>query len=877
MNPNDWQHIEDLFHAALHVRAEDRSAYLNTACAGDESLRLEVESLLSAFENESGFMEQPALSLGLKVLSNGTTGTLVGQTIGHYQILRLLGRGGMGEVYLAEDRKLNRNVALKFFTNRILDDAQMRRRLIKEARAVGGLEHPNICTVHGIEELDGYNFIIMQYVEGETLDSLMSKGSLTLNQTLELADQIVSALTAAHTRGIIHRDIKPQNIMVTADGQVKMLDFGLAKIIQHAPGRENANEDQSQFSQAGFIAGTVPYMSPEQLRAEPLDFRTDIFSVGVLLYELFSGKNPYKQGSEAETISAILTKRPPPLFTRSATKIPHALNAIICKCLEKDKEQRPRSAGDLLLALRTLRHTSARRINLRSPAVATAIIAVILLSIAGLSFAYLRLASGGTATILPLNYLSRAPAAGERHDAALQQVQTLVVLPLISKEAAPEVGYLGSGLTAGLVNQLSQLPGLRIKALSFVPGLQDGNIDPQQIGLELKADAVFIGKLNSRGGSPGLQIVLVNTADSSTLWHEEFDIRMDEIQTLPKEIAGKIALTLQPSLTVDEIKLLAKNQIEDPEAYRHYLLGRHFWDKRDEKNIKTAIDHFTRATEIAPLYALAWAGLAESYALLPTVAYGSVPTQDAMPKARAAARKALQIDDTLCEAHISLGVVKLRYEWNWQEAESEFKRAIELKPDNASAHYWYASLLAVTGRFEESIAESETAKELDPFSPLIIMNLGRAYYRARDYDKAITYFDKMLEENPNNSSALYVLGYVYLQKGMYNEAIVMYEKISATNKSLAAAPLGYTYAKLGRRAKAQKILREMDRIKDLPAQERAIVYIGLDDKDQAFLWLEKAYEERFASIISITSDPIFDPLRSDYRFTNLARKINLMP
>jgi serine/threonine protein kinase/Flp pilus assembly protein TadD len=854
MKTKDWQQIEDLFHEALNIKAEERSAYLAEACNGDEELRVEVESLLGAFESKESFIEQPAFSLGMKLLSDSADGTLLGKTIGQYKIVRLLGRGGGGEVYLAEDSKLNREVALKFFTSQVMDNVWVRRQLTKEARAVARLEHPHICAVHGIEEIDGHHFMVMQYVEGETLDSLLSRGPLELKRILELAEQIISALAAAHAHGIIHRDIKPQNVIVTPDGQIKMLDFGLAKIVQQTQTRETDGEDQSQYSQAGLIVGTVAYMSPEQLRAEELDFRSDIFSVGILLYELVSGKNPYKQTSEAETISATLTSRPAPL-SHPVTKVPPALNAMVHRCLEKDKQRRYQSARELYAALDGLQHASRSRIRFSPRAVAALVLCTLL--IAGLWFAYAR----------------------------LTRVHTLVVLPLINRSTDADAAYMGSGLTQSLVDQLSHLSKLRIKAPPLVPGYQDGSVDPQQIGRELKADAVFTAKLEKRGESLILQTALVSTADGSTLWKEEYDIRMTEIQTLPNRISEKIASTLQPWVSGSEKRLLAKGQTENAEAYRLYLLGRSHWESRDKENILKAIDYFKKATDLDPVYAQAWAGLADSYVWQSTVAYGSVPTEDAMQKARAAARRALEIDDTLCEAHISLGLVKLRYEWNWKDAEREFKRAIEINPDNASAHFWYANLLTVTGRSDEAIAESKTAKELDPFSPLIVMNLGRAYYRAREYDKAIEYLKRMLEENPKNSSASYILGYVYLQKGMYDEAIEIFQNLSATRKWLAAAPLGYAYARAGRKAEALKILDEIEEEskkeeatkENIPAQERAIIYIGLDDKDQAFYWLEKAYEERFGSLIALTSDPIFDSLRSDSRFADLARRINLTP
>jgi serine/threonine protein kinase/tetratricopeptide (TPR) repeat protein len=860
MKVKDWQKIEDLFHSALAVEAGQRAAYVATACGGDESLRVEVESLLTAFAGAQSLMEQPAFSLGLKVLSDDAPAEgLVGRTIGSYKIARLLGRGGMGTVYLAEDDKLDRRVALKFFTSRILDDEHARAQMAREARSAARLDHPNICAVHGLEEIEDHRFIVMQYIEGETLDALLARDAPDAARVFHIAEQVVAALAAAHTQGVIHRDVKPQNVMVTGDGQVKVLDFGLAKVVGQTPG--STPKGQSRISHAGLIVGTVPYMSPEQLRGEPLDFRTDVFSAGVLLYELFSGTNPYKRGSEAETISAILTS-PLPRLVSSTPKVPRDLEAILRRCTEKEKERRYASAGELLSALSMIREKPARRVT----SVAFAAFVLLALLIAALSTVYLRgiRASASAASVTE-------PGAPATKD------MTLAVLPLFVEGNVAEAESLAGGLTQSLVSQLSRMSRLRVKSPSSVPGLHDARFDPQKFGRDLQADVVLVGRIGSSRGSLTLRTTLLRTDSGSVLWQGEHPLQGDEIPNLHQEIAEKVVQTLQPPLSMSDRDLLARTQTESAEAYRFYLRGRHYWYKRDKENIRQAIDYFKRATEADPLFALAWAGLADSYAQLPTVAYGSVPTGEAMPMARAAARKALEIDPDLSEAHVSLGVVKLRYEWDWRGAENEFTRAIELNPESAPAHFWYSSLLNVTGQPAEAVAASERAKELDPFSPLVVMNLGRAYYRARDYDRAISYLERVVAEDPKNSSALYVLGYVYLSKEMYEEARKVFEKLSATNKWLAAAPLGHTYGRLGRRGEALKILAEMDGKKDLPAMERAIVYIGLGDHDPAFAWLTQAYRERFGSLVALTCDPIFDSLRPDPRFASLATEMNLTP
>lgn len=862
MRTKDWQQIEDLFHATVAQDTSERSLYLRQQCSGNESLQREVESLINALESSNGLMEEPAFGLGMRVLQTNRTESMIGRVVGAYKITKQLGTGGMGEVYLAEDIRLGRKVALKFLSPEFIGDNWAKRQLKKEAQSVAMLDHPNICAIYGIEEVGEHSFIVMQYVEGETLEVSIRVNSLSAQQVLPLARQIVSALAEAHAHGIIHRDIKPKNIMVTPARQVKVLDFGLAKTIQKKSSA-TAVDSISHLSQAGLLAGTIAYMSPEQLRGERLDYRSDIFSLGTVLYEMLSGKNPHAHGTNADTISAILTRQPQPI-TQFATGLPRGFYRVIERCLHKDRDDRYQSASEMLVDLDNLWRVDPVRPR-RSAYSALqwgALLAALLLLVAIATFSLFR---------------------------PTKKSHTLAVLAITCEGIDSNTRCPGPSLTEELLRELSRRSDLGVKSSAMAPSFYGSQAaSPQKLARDLGADVVLFGHIKQRAASLVLQTRLENVKDGSRIAEEEYTLKPEEMSFLEQELALKTSLYLQLPLTNEEtslLPLLAARQNRSPKAFELYLRGRSFWDKRDKDKIQKAIDYFKQATEVDPLYAQAWAGLADSYALLPTVAYGSVPTEDAMPMARAAARQALQIDPTLCEAHISMGVVKLKYEWNWPEAEKEFKRAIELNSDNASAHYWYSNLLAVTGRFDDAIAESKTARELDPFSRLVVMNLGRSYYRARDYDKALDYFKKILEENPDNISASYVLGYVYLQKGMYSEAIEIFEGISPKNKWLAAAPLGFAYAKAGRKADAQRILDEIEEQSQknnpqepkIPSQERAIVYIGLDNKDQAFFWLEKAFQERFAPIISLTSDPIFDGLRSDRRFADLARRINLKP
>ena len=861
MEPEQWQRVEQLFHATLQLETADRSGYLLLECSGDEALREQVESLIAASENNPAFIDTPAFSLGMRVLIRESNHSMVGKSVGPYKIVSALGKGGMGEVYLAEDTKLDRKVALKFLSPEFVGDNWAKRQLTKEAKAVAQLDHPNICQVYGMEEDQGHSFIVMQYVEGETLSDLIRAKRPGSIQVLALAKQIVSALAKAHAHGIIHRDIKPKNIMVTPSGQVKVLDFGLAKTI-HQKTLDGGDDSVSHLSQNGLVPGTVAYMSPEQLRGEKLDYRSDVFSVGTLLYELICGKHPYHQGNNAELISAILTLEPRPLGQTTA-EFPKGLNHVVTRCLKKERENRYQSVNEVLLDLESLQNgisvspTVPTTLILR----AAALLAVLILLVAGAAFVYSRMN---------------------------RNVKTLAVLPIVCDGLDPGTRCLGPELTDSLISRLSQRADLRIKKSEVVPALYGPQaVSPQKIGQALNVDVILFGRIVPRGNSLLLQTRLENVKNGARISEDEYLLESTDTLPLQDEVSLRVSLYLQLAPGDDAKKtvaLVAARQHRDPEAFELYLRGRSYWNKRDRVNIQKAIDLFRQAIDRDPVFGQAYARLADCYVVMNSVAYSSMSAKEAMTRAESAARQALEIDDMLPEAHTSLGVVQLRYHWNWAEAEKELKRAIEIDPRYAPAHYWYSHLLAVTGRKDEAIAQSEMARDLDPFSPLVLMNLARTYYRVRDYDRAIELLEKTRDEHPDNSSIPYVLGYVYFQKGMYQEAIKIFEEIATRNdgrdKWLAAAPLGYGYAKAGRRADALRILAEIEEQSKkelIPAQERAVIYMGLNDKDQAFQWLDKSYDEHFASIIYLTTDPMFDSLRSDPRFVELARKLKLPP
>jgi eukaryotic-like serine/threonine-protein kinase len=851
MSDKNLSQIENVFHAALDLPADERDAYLAHVCAGNESLYAEVCSLISEVDTHNGFMDQPALDLGLKVLSQAAEESMIGKVLGPYHVLAKLGKGGMGEVYLAEDTKLGRKVALKFLPQELVNDSWAKRQLEKEAQAVAKLDHPNICSVYDFQNSGEHSFIVMQFIEGETLAELIRKKSIGSDKILPLARQIVSALAEAHAHGIIHRDIKPRNIMVTPSGNVKVLDFGLAKMLR-PKSLESLEDSVSKFSEVGLVPGTIRYMSPEQLRNERLDYRSDVFAVGTVLYEIVSGTNPFDRNTGPEVISAILSSEPKPL-TQNGLVFPKGLAPIIQHCLSKRPEERYQSANELLLDLDkppkgvTFVPTWRSHFSVRAGNV-LALLLLIVLATAGV-FYY--------------------KFAFKKH--------SIAVLPLTCDGIAADT-CPGPEIRQQLLNHLSK----RGFIVESVDAVRNDVPSAQTIGRQFGVEAVLSGKIIKRGDALVLKTRLESAADGATLVENQHLIPSDTIALL-EELSLRVAFDPNSPSTEEDKKIyavLATAQSRNPEAVELYMRGLHYWNKRDQNNILRAIDFFHQAIERDPTYARAYAGLAECYVMMPTVAFAKMETKDAMEKATAAAKKALEIDPSLAEAHTALGIVQLRYDWKWQSAEKSFKQAIALAPDLASPHYWYSSLLATTGRLNESIAESERAKELEPFSPLYISNVGKAYYRARDFDRTIDYLTTVLSENPKNQSAMYMLALAYSQKNLYDEAIKVLEKLSTMNKWYAASLLGYAYAKAGRVDEARRILDEMEehsKTEHLPPQERAIVYIGLGDNDAAFHWLEESYKERFGSIIGLTSDPFFDSIKSDPRFAVLARKINLVP
>jgi TolB-like protein/Tfp pilus assembly protein PilF/tRNA A-37 threonylcarbamoyl transferase component Bud32 len=742
---------------------------------------------------------------------------MIGQTISHYQIVEKIGEGGMGLVYKAEDTKLKRTVALKFLPPELSRDPEAQKRFVHEAQAAAALDHPNICTVYEVDDWQGQTFIAMAYIEGQSLKDKIEADFpkvQNLPEVLDIAIQVAEGLQAAHEKGIVHRDIKSANIMMTARGQAKITDFGLAKLA-----------GRTKVTRTGMTMGTAAYMSPEQARGEEVDHRTDIWSLGVVLYEMVTGQLPFRGEYEQAVMYSILNEEPASvasLRSEASTE----LELVVNKALAKSREERYQHAEDILVDLRKLKEGIERT------------------------------------------------AASEQ----TSKMTSIAVLPFVDMSPQKDQEYFCDGMAEELINALTHIKDLRVVARTSAFAFRGKEIDIREIGRRLNVETVLEGSVRKAGNKLRITAQLIDVADGYHLWSERFDREMEDVFAIQDEISLAVVDKLKVQLLGEEKAKIVKRYTEDPEAYNLYLKGLYFLNKWTEEGTRRGLGYFQESIEKDPGFALAYLGIADTYANIGILSL--LPPEMAFPKAKEMLEKALEIDDSLYEAHSVAAVIAFWYDWNWKEAESEFEKALAHNPGYANAHFGYAWYLAAMGRFDEAVTESKIAQELDPLMPLYYASATGIYAYAGRFDEALEQFHKATELDPNSGMAHFHMGNAYRIQEKYEEAAAMYQKAIALTTGLgwAEMSLGGIYALQGERDKATQILDEFleqKKVRYISSFCIAASYNYLGDKDKTFQWLDSAYQERDNLMPLISIWDAFDNLRDDSRFTALLEKIGL--
>jgi eukaryotic-like serine/threonine-protein kinase len=788
------------------------------------------------------------------------------QTVSHYRIVEKVGEGGMGVVYRAHDDRLNRDVALKFLPAELLNDENARALLIREARTASALNHPNICTIYDVGDQDGQNYIVMEFVKGRSLTEQIPENGLPADTVIRHGEQIADAMAHAHEHGVIHRDLKSPNVIITSAGRVKVLDFGLAK---HITPDEISVKTQSlsTLTSEGAIVGTMHYMAPELFRGESADARSDIWALGVILYEMVNGKRPFRGKTSYELSSVILHEDPP----RLADNVPLGLRAVTEHCLAKDPQQRYQHASEVRAALEALRTNSAmipagaiQRIPAphrprvgRALLIWSAVLAVLLVAALTWKFAGIK--------------WRPSPAVNAA------SIHSLAVLPLENLTGDPKQDYFADGMGDSLITELSQIKKLRVISRTSVMQYKDKHESPAQIAQELGVDALVEGSVLRSGDRVRISAELVQPQTGQNLWAKSYERPVTDILALQSDVARDIVTQIQIQLTQPEQERLAKTRTVVTAAYDAYLQGNYYASKRTGEAVRQAVAEYRQAIQLDPTYAPSYAGLAAALTL--EADYTDVPTSQVLPEAEAAAVKALQLDDGLASAHAVLGFIRL-YRLEWPSVLDEFERAIQLNPGDANSHHWYALALAAAGRSEKAISEMKLAQELDPRSLIINANLSWVLYLARKDDEAIVQAQKTIAMDTSFAVAHGYLGQAFLANHENPKALQELQQALALsgNETSFKAELANAYAVAGRKPEALTILRDLLQMSSrqyVSPYSIALVYAGLGDRDEAFRWLDKAYEERSVRLINIAVHPRFAGLRDDPRFAALVRRTGL--
>jgi eukaryotic-like serine/threonine-protein kinase len=863
-----WSIVKQLFTAAVARPVSERPRFLAASCDGDEDLRREVESLVASHDQAGDAFERPASNVAA-LAAAGVIGPEIvmplepGRRLGPYEIVALVGRGGMGEVYRARDVRLNRTVALKTLPSTAVRRSDARRRLELEARTISSLSHPNICALYDVGVHDGVDFLVMEYLEGETLAKRLATGPLPLRSLLRCALEIADALDRAHRQGIVHRDLKPANVVLTESG-AKLLDFGIATLRGDAdlePGPALLSGSNSTLTGHGHILGTVAYMSPEQLRGDRIDARSDLFSFGAVLYEMAAGSRPFV-GETMDAVANAIEASPPPSLVRINPALPAGLATVVDKALQPDRERRYQRASEMRDDLQRLERHSWDRARVPNRPLQMLAAAAALAAALGLAWFGVR--------------PHPAPAAAPT---AVRSVSILPFKPLVAGSAET---YLGGALADALTAELSGLRTVAVRRVGPATLYGRPGSDPVAAGRELGVDLVLDGAIQRDGDRLRIGVRLIRVADGATVWSERFDAQWDDVFHVQDRIAEQIARAMVVTFTDDDRQRVLRRRTSNLEAYEAYLKGRYFWNMRNADAFQKALVYFQQAIAKDERYAPAYAGLADTYALLGSMPYAVLSEADAGPKAKAAATKALEIDETLAEAHASLAFVVYAFEWDWARGEREFKRAIALDPDYATAHYWYSLYLGQLGRIEEAVAEAQRAVHAEPLSLVGIYAVGLAHYFGRQFDVARRYAEKTLEITPEFMLGHRLLGMVDIAEGRYDDAILELRRLHEATpaNSLSAGLLAHAYGRKGERAKARELLNELVRASALrfvsPANI-ALGYIGEGDAEAAIPLLKNACTQQSQALTFLRTDPLYDPLRSDPRFAMLLGCVGLAP
>ncbi len=746
---------------------------------------------------------------------------MIGRTLGHYLIREKLGTGGMGEVYLAEDSKLSRNVALKVLPPELASSPDRRERFYREARAVAALNHPNIVTIHSVEEADGVLFLTLELVEGETLREKIDRGALSVHEVFEIGAQVGEGLSKAHGAGILHRDLKPHNIMVTAEGRVKLLDFGLAKFL--APGKTDPDAaTMARETSPGMTLGTAGYMAPEQALGKNVDARADLFALGVVLYEMSTGRSPFRGETLAAFFDSLLHDAPEPPSELNPD-LPRDLVRVVERAMEKEPSRRYASASELVSDLR------------------------------------------GIAT--------DKPGRAKRF--------SIAVLPFNDLSPERDQDYFCQGLAEELINTLAAVRGLRVLARTSAFAIQGHGLDVREIGRRLRVDTVLEGSVRKSGARLRITTQLVDASEGYQLWSKKFDRDLDDVFSVQDEIAETVAAELQSELGFAKERSDAR-RASNLEAYDAYLRGLFAMNRWTEDWVERALGCFADALARDPGYALAHAAIAECLVWF----YSGIGTRSAaetIPRARESAARALALGPDLPEPHKVRGLIAMSHDWDREGAEASFARAIELNPSSADTRVWNAWRLSLLeGSYQEALAELQVAEELDPLDLKIKTQVGYVYYFLRDTERAEAQFRKVLAIDPHFAFCHYALGDVNAQQGRYDDAISHLEesvRLGGTSVNHLAI-LSYVNALAGRTDEARRLLAD---IRARAARGyaspiwSALAHLGLGEIDTAFAWLDRALEERDGSLILVAASPEFDPLRSDPRFGELLERMGLSP